>query len=401
MSESYDAVIVGGRCAGATAAIGLARGGWSVLVIDRDEAGSETLSTHGLWPNTLARLDELGALERMRSQHELHQFEHRFRVFETELIGGWDEVGGFTRGLAPRRSVLDSALVGLATEAGAEMRFGEKVAGLLGTGAESDPVRGVVTADGEEIQAAWVIGADGRASTVASSLGLPKRDELRGEMAMLFAYWRGLPPSPYMNMHAERHGVLTWGACEDDIQLVIFNCPPEAARGGEEARTAAYLEGIRRFAATLDPEAIPDAERISPVYAAPETMLRGFYRPAAGPGWALAGDACHFKHPASAQGIADAIEHGNRLGRSLLGDDPGLEEYERWRDERGAEHYEWSFEFARFPTDAARVLWAKVAEDPEAAQDFRGTLSRQVKPRSQFLTPERLGRWFGSGKMAA
>ena len=135
------------------------------------------------------------------------------------------------------------------------------------------------------------------------------------------------------------------------------------------------------------------------MHVAPETMLRGFYRPAAGAGWALAGDACHFKHPASAQGIADAIEHGNRIGEGLLGADSELAGYEAWRDERGAEHYEWSFEFARFPTDAAKVLWAKVAEDEQAAQDFRGTLSRQVLPRSQFLTPERLERWFG--KMAA
>ncbi|CAN5420805.1 hypothetical protein BH10ACT11_BH10ACT11_11840 [soil metagenome] len=233
--------------------MGLARGGWNVLVMDRDEAGSETLSTHGLWPNTLARLDDLGALERMRSEHELNEFEHRFRVFDTELIGDWNEIGGHTKGIAPRRSVLDSALIELAAEAGADVRFGQKVTGLLGSGGEGDPVRGVRTSEGEEIEAPWVIGADGRASTVASSLGLPKRDEQRGEMAMLFAYWRGLPPSPYMNMHAERHGVLTWGTCEDDIQLVIFNCPPEAARGGVEARTAAYLDGIGRFSATLDP----------------------------------------------------------------------------------------------------------------------------------------------------
>jgi 2-polyprenyl-6-methoxyphenol hydroxylase-like FAD-dependent oxidoreductase len=399
VSESYDAIVVGGRCAGSTAALGLARAGWSVLVIDRDEAGSDTLSTNGLWPNTLARLDRLGALEKMRSKHELREVEHRFRVFETELIGGWEPIDGFSKSIAPRRSVLDSALAELASEAGAEMRFGQKVSGVLGAGTAADPVRGVLTSEGEEIEAPWVIGADGRASTVASSLGLPKRGELRGEMAMLFAYWRGLPDSPYMNMHAERHGVLTWGVCEDGVQLVIFNCPPEAATGGARAREAAYLEGIGSFPATLDPATIPAAERVSPLYAAPESMLRGFYRPAAGPGWALAGDACHFKHPASAQGIADAIEHGVRLAECLAGEDPGLETYEAWRDERGVEHYEWSFEFARFPTDAARVLWARVAEEPEAAQDFRGTLSRQVRPRSEFLTPERLGRWFG--KMAA
>jgi flavin-dependent dehydrogenase len=392
--QRYDAVIVGARCAGATAAAVLARGGWDVLLLDRDEPGTGTLSTHGLWPNTLDRLDRLGALERLDARHELNPFELRFRVFDAEIIGGWTPIGGHTTGIAPRRVVLDATLVELATDAGAQTRLGERVVAVLGAGTPDDPVRGVRTARGEEIEARRTIGADGRASTIAGALALSKERELRGEMAMLFAYWRGLPRTGLMSMHAERHGVLTWGTCEDDVQLVILNGEPGIARGGDQARTATYLEGIRRFEATMDPRWLESAERTSAIYTAPETMMRGFYRRPAGPGWALAGDASHFKHPASAQGIADAIEHGARLGESLLGDDPDLGDYERWRDERGAEHYEWSFEFARFPSDAARIFWPAVAADPEAALDFRDTLSRHARPRSDFLTPERLKRWF-------
>jgi len=55
-SATYDAVIVGGRCAGATLAAQLAQGGWQVLMVDRDQLGSDTLSTHLMFPNTLARL---------------------------------------------------------------------------------------------------------------------------------------------------------------------------------------------------------------------------------------------------------------------------------------------------------------------------------------------------------
>ena len=46
--DRYDAVIVGARCAGAATAMLLARAGLSVLAIDRDPAGSDTLSTHAL-----------------------------------------------------------------------------------------------------------------------------------------------------------------------------------------------------------------------------------------------------------------------------------------------------------------------------------------------------------------
>ena len=41
----YDALVVGGRCAGAATAMLLARGGARVLLIDRQTLGADTLST--------------------------------------------------------------------------------------------------------------------------------------------------------------------------------------------------------------------------------------------------------------------------------------------------------------------------------------------------------------------
>jgi flavin-dependent dehydrogenase len=393
--ERYDAVVVGARVAGSPLAIELARAGWDVLLVDRDEFPSDTLSTQGIWPNGLARLDELGALELLTSRHRVPFIEHRFRVFEHEIAGPFTPIGGHRLCTAPRRLVLDAALVDTAIAAGAEMRLGEKVTGLVGAGTDEDPVRGVVTEGGGTIGARWVIGADGRASSVAGALGLEKRGELRGEMGMLFAYWGGLPETPYMHFHAETDGVLSWGNCEDDVGLVILNCRPELTRGGAEARTAAYLDGIRGFPATLDPEWIDQAERISEVRVAPETMLRGYFRQAAGPGWALVGDAGHFKHPATAQGIGDALEGAHHLAGALLGRDARLAAYEEQRDARAAEAYEWSFNFARFPRrGGGDAVFAGLEGDPEAAQDFRDVLSRMVDPRTQLFTPERLDRWF-------
>src|SRR5581483_6649847 len=37
------------------------------------------------------------------------------------------------------------------------------------------------------------------------------------------------------------------------------------------------------------------------------TPQPGYFRPAGGPGWALVGDAAHFKDPASGQGFHDAL----------------------------------------------------------------------------------------------
>ena len=69
--EEKDAVIVGARCAGSSLAIGLAERGWDVLLVDRDTFPSETISTHGVYPNTLARLEELGVMDTLRASHQV------------------------------------------------------------------------------------------------------------------------------------------------------------------------------------------------------------------------------------------------------------------------------------------------------------------------------------------
>jgi glycine/D-amino acid oxidase-like deaminating enzyme len=46
--NGYDVVVVGGRLAGASTALLLARAGVQVVLIDRDRYGSDTVSTHGL-----------------------------------------------------------------------------------------------------------------------------------------------------------------------------------------------------------------------------------------------------------------------------------------------------------------------------------------------------------------
>jgi flavin-dependent dehydrogenase len=395
--ERHDAVIVGARCAGSPLATELARGGWDVLLIDRDAFPSDTLSTNGVWPNGLARLDALGALDLLCERHSIRFLEHRFRVFEHEISGPFTPIGGHRLCMGPRRRALDAVLLDTAIAAGAKARIGERVQGLVGAGTEDDPVRGVVTADGETIEARWVIGADGRASTVAGGLGLEKRETMRGEMGMIYAYWAGLPETPFMHFHAEADAVLSWGNAEDDTSLVILNCRPELTRGNTEARTAAYLEGIRDFPATLEPAWLDDAERASELFVVPETMLRGYFRQAAGPGWVLVGDAGHFKHPSTAQGIGDALEQAHHVAEALLGADPELEGYGSWRDRRAAEAYEWSFNFARFPRrGGGDAVFAGLERDPDAAQDFRDVLSRLVDPRSQLFTSERLDRWFAA-----
>jgi 2-polyprenyl-6-methoxyphenol hydroxylase-like FAD-dependent oxidoreductase len=392
--SSYDAVVVGARCAGAPLAARLAERGWSVLLVDREPPPADTLSTHYLFPNTLSRLQELGALGRITARHRLNPLHYSVRVLGEEVAGPFTPVGGFDRMCGVTRPVLDQALLDVALAAGAETRFGEKVTGLIGTGAVEDPVRGVVLEGGDRIEARWVLGADGRASTVAGLLGLEKQRPIAGEIGIMLAYWRGMPESDHFRVEVLESASLSWGQCEDDVSILMLGVPAELTRGDAEQRQRFFISSLEQFE-WFDPCLLEGAEQVSPIRVAPETMLRGFFRQATGPGWALVGDAGHFKHPSTAQGISDAIEQAIHVADALTGADESLAGYGAWRDERAREHYEWSFDYGRLPKpDVTRPIFAGLAADPEAGQDFRDSFSRLARPRSDVLTGERLGRWF-------
>ncbi|GAA4410741.1 hypothetical protein GCM10023168_30750 [Fodinibacter luteus] len=389
--DEYDAVVVGARCAGATVATLLARAGRRVLLVDRAEFPSDTVSTHQLFPDSLDLLDRLGAGERVRAAHRLRPVGYSWRVLGHTVRGTFTPVGGHDRTVSIRRVALDAALVDTAAEAGALTRFGTSVADLVGSGTADDPVRGVVLDGGERVLAPWVVGADGRSSTVARRLGLPVTRRLRGEVAMLFAYWEGLPDSSWCRIDVQGRLGLMSAPCEDDVHLLSVAGPAELTRGTSEQRAAAYLAALRRFPAVLNPRLLDDARQVSPVVVVPETMLRGVERPATGPGWALVGDAGLFKHPVTAQGIGDALAQGWFVGAALgRGDD--LRDYQAWRDDRAADFFEWSYQAARLPGSEAAALYSGLAADPVAGQEFLDTFSRHHRP-GEVMTPVRRARW--------
>src|SRR3954452_909308 len=158
-----DAIIVGGRCAGSTRAIALAERDWDVLLVDKDTFPSETISTHGVYPNTLARLEQLGVMDTLRAAHDVPLLASRLVGLGNEVAGLYSPIDGYDRMAVIRRSALDKAIVDTALQAGAEGRFGERVVDLIGTGTEEEPVAGVVLENGDRVTAPWVFGADGRA----------------------------------------------------------------------------------------------------------------------------------------------------------------------------------------------------------------------------------------------
>ena len=392
--EERDAVIVGARCAGSTLAIALADRGWDVLLVDRDTFPSDTVSTHFMYPNTVARFEELGILDTLLGSHEVPFLASRVVGLGHHVEGLYTPIAGFDRGMGPRRVALDAAMVETAlAKSGVTGRFGTRVVDLIGSGTDEDPVAGVILEDGDRVKAKWVFGADGRGSTVAGKLGIEKERPQQGEISFLFGYWVGLPNDGFGTLDVRFDHILSRWAGEDGIHLLVVAGNAEMTQGSKEERMGRYLEGLRSFPETLPHDQLDRAGMISGLVVAPESLMRGFFRRPTGPGWALLGDAAHFKHPGTAQGICDAVEQAIYVAERLSAPESGLDEYGRWIDERAAEHYDWSFAWGRFPRPESENLFRGWAGEPDAAQDLRDTFSRRVLP-SQVMSEERLTRWF-------
>lgn len=393
----FDAIIVGARCAGSTLALALARQGQRVALIDKDVLPSNVISTHFLFPNMVARLEQLDILERVRKHHRINPLQPAYTMFGHRIPGSWAPIDGIDHGISLRRTVLDTHLYEAAIDAGALGRLGEKVVDLVGAGTPEEPIRGVVLEGGDALHAPIVIGADGRSSIVARTLGLEKRDELRGDQSMMFAYFTGLPKREETLVFEAGHGLAyNRYRCEDDVEIVTVGGDAAFTRGSAEERERRFAETVAAFRDSINPGALAQATRVSELIVAPETMLRGYFRQAAGPGWALVGDAGHFKHPATAQGICDAIEQALWVADTLGASDPSLAGYESWRDTRAADHYPFSYAFATIPPDeVAEPLFRGLASDPDASKDFLESFERLISP-SAIFTSERVGRWLSS-----
>jgi 2-polyprenyl-6-methoxyphenol hydroxylase-like FAD-dependent oxidoreductase len=212
-------------------------------------------------------------------------------------------------------------------------------------------------------------------------------------MPFLFAYWRGLADDGYATTEIRQDAVVNRWAAEDRLHLLTAAGGPEFTRGSKQERLRRYLERLRDFPATIEPRALENAEMVSYLLVAPESLMRGFFRTPTGPGWALVGDACHVKHSATAQGIGDAIEQAIYVAEGVNGRDPLLAGYHEWRERRAREHYEWSFLWGRFPQPESEGFFRGWASEADAGQDLRDSFSRLVEP-SAVMSKERLAHWF-------
>jgi len=355
VNERYDAVVVGARCAGASTALLLARQGLSVLLIDQDRRGADTLSTLALMRAGVLQLHRWGLLDQVRAAGTPAITRTSFIYGDETITVPIKPKDGVDALYAPRRTVIDALLAEAASASGADVVFGLRLVDL-----ERAPDGRVVGAVLEErgegmrrVGAGIVIGADGRWSTVVRLVHAATYHEGRHACGVLYTFWPGLENgrSRWYYRPGTSAGVIP---TNDGMALVFAAMPQE--RFADEI-PADVEGGYRRVLAECTPELSAElAEKT------PSERLRGFLGPPGylrqshGPGWALVGDAGYFKDPITAHGISDAMRDAELLARAVgRGSDGALADYQSTRDELSRELFEITDTIAAFEWDLERL----------------------------------------------
>lgn len=382
----HDVVVVGARCAGASTAMLLARAGHRVALVDRTTFPSDTMSTHFLWQRGAARLDAWGLLDRLRASGCAPITSIEFDVGPVQLSGIGPPVDGVADTFCPRRTVLDAMLVEAAVEAGVDLIDNFAVSDLLRSG---DRVTGVVgrVRGGPEVSLATkvVVGADGLRSTIAKRVDAPIYCEHAPLTGVHYSYWSGINHLG-ASFHA-RAGrlVLVWPT-NDDLTCVYVAWPH------------AEFPSVRRelasnFAAALDlvpglRDSVESGRQEQPF--AGTGYLPNQYRRSAGPGWALVGDAGHFKDPSTGMGMSDAFIAADLLAEAVdqgltgrVPIDDSLAAFERRRDELAANGFELTLSTARLAALSPRMeaFYRQAVGQPDAVSRIFGVLGGSIPMR--------------------
>ena len=339
--SDFDVVVVGGRVAGASTALLLARAGARVALVDRGTYGSDTLSTHGLMRAGVLQLTRWGLLPSLVAAGTPAIRRTAFHYADGETVEvALRPTAGVEALYAPRRLLLDRILVDAAAAAGAEIRHETTVTSLL---CEGDRVVGVRARDqqgrAQTIRATVTVGADGVRSTIAARVGAPVVWRARSAGAVLYRYYAELPTIGYEWAYGAgvAAGLIP---TNDGLTCVFASAPPSViGRGGVDVIVDAVAAASPELADGLRTGSQPLGTRSFEGH-------QGFVRRSHGPGWALVGDAGTFKDPIGAHGITDALRDAELLARAVIasslgaGSGTALAEYEHTRDRVTAELFD-------------------------------------------------------------
>jgi menaquinone-9 beta-reductase len=303
-SPDAEVIVVGGGPAGSSTAAALVELGHRVLLFDKASFPRHKPCSDYVNPAGARLLAEMGLLQPI-----LDAGAHCMDGMLVHAPNGGRFLADYAKAEPGRAAIglsryhLDQLLLERAKSTGVTVCERAHVRELL---REGERVIGVVaTIDGlrEEIRAPLVIGADGRNSVVARSLGIS--DPMRWlRKTGIAAHYRGVTGlDRYGEMHVGRHlyaGLAPLECGLTNVTIVAGDRSVQQRAASIEDYFAEALRTLPAVAAKLD-----GAERVGGIRGVGTMAHRA--RRTAGDGYLLVGDAATFLDPFAGEGIYEAL----------------------------------------------------------------------------------------------
>jgi 2-polyprenyl-6-methoxyphenol hydroxylase-like FAD-dependent oxidoreductase len=287
-----DLVVVGAGPAGIATAISARLKGLSVTVLDHRKPPIDKPCGEGLLPEAVAALRRLGIGIDASGAFPIAGI--TFRDAESSVSARIAARGAY--GL--RRSVLHELLVNRATELGVRFLWGTRVSEL-----HSDRL----CADRETVSFRWLVGADGRNSTIRRWVALEPARRLRSRFGFR-RHYAVAPWSAYVEVNwGERCQMIVTPTAANEICVAVFSGDSRMRieRGQEEFPEIAERLGASRTTSE-------EAGAVSVLEQARATV-RGNV--------ALVGDASCAIDGIAGQGLSLAFQQAEALGEALARED--------------------------------------------------------------------------------
>jgi flavin-dependent dehydrogenase len=377
---TYDVIVIGARCAGASTSLLLSQVGLRVLLIDRADFPSDTVSGHAIKQPGVERLHRWGVLDAVLASG-CPVPSGRTIDFGVRRLHVPTEPGALSP-IVPRRTVLDAILIAAAASAGTEVRLRTSLVDVL---VDGDAVTGVRLRDRSgrtwSERADLVIGADGRRSRLAHLVRAAAYHVRPTVSLAYYAYWEGVASSAVV-LYPRAGALAGMGPTHHDQTMVFVQLP--IARRAEFVRdvNTNYLTALRCIPeVAVDLENARLASRVVGM-----TDLPNFFRVPFGPGWALVGDAGHHKDPLVARGISDAFRDAELLAEAIVTHHggatplaPALRRYQRIRDAASSDVADLNVRLAALdaPLDEVVQMFQELAAREQDADRATATAIRQ------------------------
>jgi 2-octaprenyl-3-methyl-6-methoxy-1,4-benzoquinol hydroxylase len=339
--EPLDAVVIGAGVVGAAAALGLAREGMRVALVEAQEppawqAAAPDLRVYALAPDARALFEALGAWPAIAAARA-HPY-RRMRVWDAaggaELDFDADTLGQACLGHIVEHTLLvDRLWSAIGSEALVERHCPDALEAL----AQDEGGVEATLASGRRLRAGLLFGADGAHSKVRELAGIGWRGESYRQRAIV-AYvrcerghedtcWQRFLPS----------GPLAFLPCADGSCSIVWTLPEAEAQRLLALETGTFAAELERaFDARLGAITQVSARRAFPLE---RHLADGVLHGRVG----LLGDAAHVVHPLAGQGVNLGLRDVAALLAAVRdarasGRDPSGASLQRWARTRNSEN---------------------------------------------------------------